>query len=437
METEGARVFISYSSRDGDECARKIRNRLQNEGISSWFAPEDLKSGWWPRTIVEKIRDCEVVLLILSQQSNQSEEVYREVVLAAGYHKQLVYFKLAADLEPRNELKYFLSPLQFQPGFPPPPEQHHDALVAAIRDALKWPPLPPAPPRKVSRVVTVGLTVAFVLLACLSLWAQQCTSLDWWAYVALASTVLLPLLLYNVVIPDVARPWLVLRLREAFTNPGMGLRAGVAGLNLALLAALLYTATVGTVQVIATDGVIRPLSVWNGNDWVSVPGQKVHGQPNWIAHKPLPLRAEGLPDLKDPGVTLPLWWPAKVEAPGGFFRSPVLLIQLAKDMASHEDDGYTVSLDVEGEATPYAKKLPLKRAFSVGCSGQVNGYPCLVSTPLRFGGRIWVSTYLPDGTPQKLLDVSRMFGLGWRPTTGLAEGIAIYGLLIAFLVLYT
>jgi GDP-L-fucose synthase len=30
----------------------------------------------------------------------------------------------------------------------------------------------------------------------------------------------------------------------------------------------------------------------------------------------------------------------------------------------------------------------------------------------------------PDGMPRKLLDVTRLRGLGWRPSVGLADGIA-------------
>jgi len=43
---------------------------------------------------------------------------------------------------------------------------------------------------------------------------------------------------------------------------------------------------------------------------------------------------------------------------------------------------------------------------------------------LGFKGELVFDTSRPDGTPQKLLDVSRMHQLGWQPRTTLAEGIA-------------
>jgi len=41
-----------------------------------------------------------------------------------------------------------------------------------------------------------------------------------------------------------------------------------------------------------------------------------------------------------------------------------------------------------------------------------------------FAGKIVFDTSKPDGTPQKLLDVSRLAGLGWRASISLREGIA-------------
>lgn len=47
----------------------------------------------------------------------------------------------------------------------------------------------------------------------------------------------------------------------------------------------------------------------------------------------------------------------------------------------------------------------------------------LVAKVLEFDCELEFDTSKPDGTPRKLLDVSRIHGLGWKATTGLEEGI--------------
>ena len=49
----------------------------------------------------------------------------------------------------------------------------------------------------------------------------------------------------------------------------------------------------------------------------------------------------------------------------------------------------------------------------------------LVAKVLEFDCEIVFDASRPDGTPQKLLDVSRMHALGWKARTGLAEGIRL------------
>jgi GDP-L-fucose synthase len=46
-----------------------------------------------------------------------------------------------------------------------------------------------------------------------------------------------------------------------------------------------------------------------------------------------------------------------------------------------------------------------------------------VCAALGFTGELVFDTTRPDGTPQKLLDVSRIAKLGWKPRTNLAQGI--------------
>jgi len=47
----------------------------------------------------------------------------------------------------------------------------------------------------------------------------------------------------------------------------------------------------------------------------------------------------------------------------------------------------------------------------------------VVAEIVGYGGEISFDTSRPDGTPRKLLDVSRLAGLGWRATTKLEDGL--------------
>lgn len=48
----------------------------------------------------------------------------------------------------------------------------------------------------------------------------------------------------------------------------------------------------------------------------------------------------------------------------------------------------------------------------------------LVGKTVGYAGELVFDTDKPDGTPRKLLDVSRATGLGWRARTSLADGVA-------------
>ena len=49
----------------------------------------------------------------------------------------------------------------------------------------------------------------------------------------------------------------------------------------------------------------------------------------------------------------------------------------------------------------------------------------LISKIVGFKGEISFNSDIPDGTPQKLLDSSRIFGMGWKPSTSLSDGIKL------------
>ena len=64
--------------------------------------------------------------------------------------------------------------------------------------------------------------------------------------------------------------------------------------------------------------------------------------------------------------------------------------------------------------------------LNIGCGQDVTiaAVAQLVKETVGFEGDITFDRSKPDGTPRKLLDVSRLFALGWRPKIGLREGLA-------------
>jgi len=64
--------------------------------------------------------------------------------------------------------------------------------------------------------------------------------------------------------------------------------------------------------------------------------------------------------------------------------------------------------------------------INVGCGEDIaiRDLAMLVGDVVGFEGKIRFDVSRPDGTPRKLLDVSRLNALGWRPTICLRDGIA-------------
>lgn len=49
----------------------------------------------------------------------------------------------------------------------------------------------------------------------------------------------------------------------------------------------------------------------------------------------------------------------------------------------------------------------------------------VIARTVGFHGRIDFDPSKPDGTPRKLMDSTRLNGLGWRTSTGLEQGLAL------------
>ena len=73
-------------------------------------------------------------------------------------------------------------------------------------------------------------------------------------------------------------------------------------------------------------------------------------------------------------------------------------------------------------AEHYSDEPPIN--VGVGKDLSISELASLVSRIVGFEGRIEYDSSKPDGTPRKLLDVSRLHALGWQAETALEDGIA-------------
>ena len=94
----------------------------------------------------------------------------------------------------------------------------------------------------------------------------------------------------------------------------------------------------------------------------------------------------------------------------------------------HVDDMAEASLFVLDldKATYDANTEPMLSHINVGCGEDVSILELaqMVAKATGFKGRIETDPSKPDGTKRKLMDVSRLAAMGWRPSVGLEEGIA-------------
>ena len=107
----GAEVFVSYSSLDRDRVMPVVES-LRGNGISVWVDEGNIHAAdLWSEQIVQAIADCRVMVVMLSQNSTDSHNVVKEVMLASEQKKALlpVYLE-SADIPAK--LQYQLAGIQ-------------------------------------------------------------------------------------------------------------------------------------------------------------------------------------------------------------------------------------------------------------------------------------------------------------------------------------
>ena len=140
-------VFISYKS-DEYDTANLVRNRLEQEGIGCWIAPDCIEGGQsYARQIPKAISECNVFVLLISRQSMDSIWVAREVDRAINEGKCVMPF-LTEDAPLTDEFRFYLTNVQQYPAY-------HDfegelnRMIADIRAYYQRKGLPQPVPRRI------------------------------------------------------------------------------------------------------------------------------------------------------------------------------------------------------------------------------------------------------------------------------------------------
>ncbi|MBR5849395.1 MAG: WG repeat-containing protein, partial [Bacteroidaceae bacterium] len=127
-------VFISYSSKD-KIIADAICHALEENKIPCWIAPRDVQPGIpYAREIIKGIKECKVMVLVFTANSNTSEHVCNEIDKAFNNKKIIVPF-LVENIAMDEALEYYLSRKHWLTAYPYY-EKHLDELVIAVGKVL-------------------------------------------------------------------------------------------------------------------------------------------------------------------------------------------------------------------------------------------------------------------------------------------------------------
>jgi hypothetical protein len=130
-------VFISYATPDLNQ-AEAVCNYLESQPdrITCWMAPRNIAPGAeYGQAIHAAIQNCRVLILILSEQANQSEFVRREVESAINQRKQVVPVRIQ-PAEPTGGLAFFIHSVQRFDAVSVPFECHLPLLANQLRRIL-------------------------------------------------------------------------------------------------------------------------------------------------------------------------------------------------------------------------------------------------------------------------------------------------------------
>jgi hypothetical protein len=127
-------IFICYSSKDETK-ARTILGFLEENGFKCWISSRDVRPGRnYQESIVGAIQSARILMFLLSEFSNTTGEVKKELSLASSFDIPVIPLRLTPTT-PNAALQYELSTRQWIDAFPRL-ETAFDRLLAAVHETL-------------------------------------------------------------------------------------------------------------------------------------------------------------------------------------------------------------------------------------------------------------------------------------------------------------
>ncbi|HJQ34580.1 MAG TPA: toll/interleukin-1 receptor domain-containing protein [Pyrinomonadaceae bacterium] len=143
-------VFISYAVEDV-QVAEKVCRALEEQSVRCWMAPRDVPFGAdYEDAIVDAISTSPLLVLVLSEYSNASPHVKREIqnACAEGSPTRILPLRIS-EVPYSKALRYYLGSAQWLDASEPPLEAHLPRLVEKVRAQLPQPsPTADATPRE-------------------------------------------------------------------------------------------------------------------------------------------------------------------------------------------------------------------------------------------------------------------------------------------------
>ncbi len=90
----------------------------------------------WGKAIINGINSCRLMIMVFSEDSNQSVQVLREIERAVHKKIPIIIFRIS-DIEPSEEFEYYVSAVHWLDAVSEPVDQHIENLKDVVIRSFK------------------------------------------------------------------------------------------------------------------------------------------------------------------------------------------------------------------------------------------------------------------------------------------------------------